>query len=434
MAFVDALSRNPASRGINVHIISHEDWIASVQSQDLVVTQTIEIILSGDRSNHKDTFRNYAVKGGKLYRLTPQGQRLVLPKNCRWQILRKFHDDKGHFAFDKTFEAISIHFWFPKMRRFIQKYIASCIPCTYHKLKAGKQPGYLHPINKIAIPFHTIHIDHLGPFPKSSCGDTYLFLIIDAFTKFILIRPVRATTTCLAINELKEVFSIFGSPSRLICDAASCFTSKKFKDFCNAAGIHQFVNTVGLPRGNGQIERYCATITTSLATSSADSPSDWNSHIGRIQLSLNNTVNKALHATPQELLTGYRAHSGDDIPLDLLPPRNIDVVKLREAAALNMTRQQSKDKKRFDAKRSAPPHYKIGDLVVVKIASIITKGEGRKLLPKWKGPFKITKGLPNDRYEVQQLKNLSHPRKYIGVYAVEHIKPWFACYTSSDED
>jgi hypothetical protein len=104
------------------------------------------------------------------------------------------------------------------MRRFVQKYIDSCIPCTYHKLKAGEQPGYLHPFNKIAIPFHTVHVDHLGPFPKSSEGWSYLFLLIDAFTKFIFIRPVRSTKSTHVIRELQEMIPIFGVPNRLICD------------------------------------------------------------------------------------------------------------------------------------------------------------------------------------------------------------------------
>lgn len=78
-------------------------------------------------------------------------------------------------------------------------------------------------------------------------------------------------------------------------------------DFCIAVGAHHFVNTIGMPRGNGQIERYNKTITDSRAASSASSPSEWLSHIHKVQLSINNTLNKGINATPQELLTEYRA-------------------------------------------------------------------------------------------------------------------------------
>lgn len=77
--------------------------------------------------------------------------------------------------------------------------------------------------------------------------------------------------------------------------------------------------------------------------------------------------------------------------------------------------------------------YKLGDLVVVKIASIITQGESKKLLSKWKGPFKIIKRLPRDRYEVTEIKALNPGRKYTGVYSAEHVKPWFLCNFDFEE-
>jgi transposase InsO family protein len=326
-----------------------------------------------------------------LYYNSSEGQKLVLPKHCRWQILRVYHDDGGHLALDKTLRALKSHFWFPKMRRFVQKYIDSCI--TYHKLKAGKQPGYLHPFNKIAIPFHTVHVDHLGPFPKSSEGWSYLFLLIGAFTKFIFIRPVRSTKSTHVIRELQEIISIFGVPNRLICDAATSFTSKKFTQFCSTTGIHQFINTVGVPRGNGQIERYCRTIQESLATTTASSTVQWPSHLKTIQLELNNTLNKSLNATPQELLMGYRAVTASTLPItdQLSSTTPLDFSQLRADASKRIAQRQKLDKKRFDSKGARHKPYTIGDLVVVRIASIVTKGESKKLLAKWQGSFKVTK-------------------------------------------
>ena len=43
------------------------------------------------------------------------------------------------------------------------------------------------------VPFPTVHADHLGPFIKTKSGNTYVITIIDAFTKFILVYPVKST-------------------------------------------------------------------------------------------------------------------------------------------------------------------------------------------------------------------------------------------------
>lgn len=117
-----------------------------------------------------------------------------------------------------------------------------------------------------------------------------------------------------------------------------------------------------------------------------------------------------------------------------LAPKTVDVLKLRAAADAHNTSSELHTKTKFDTKRAHPCFYKIGVLVVVKISSIVTKGDSKKLLPKCKGSFKITKCLPFDRYEVQHLKTISSARKYTSVYAVEHIKPWFSSCSSSDEE
>jgi hypothetical protein len=89
LGFADALSRNPIpGSSLNVHIISPVDWISAAQSQDKSITSIIEIIMTGEHFAHKDLFNKYGVKGGRLYYNSSEGQKLVLPIHCRWQILR----------------------------------------------------------------------------------------------------------------------------------------------------------------------------------------------------------------------------------------------------------------------------------------------------------------------------------------------------------
>lgn len=117
------------------------------------------------------------------------------------------------------------------MRKFIKKYCNSCLECAYHKVLGGKKEGMLFPIPKKDIPFHTIHADHLGPFVRSRRGNTFILVIIDAFTKYVSLTAVMNTKTSSAINVFKNHFSYFGNPQRLITDRGSCFTSIQFKSF-----------------------------------------------------------------------------------------------------------------------------------------------------------------------------------------------------------
>jgi len=45
------------------------------------------------------------------------------------------------------------------------------------------------------ILFDTIHIDHYGPLEKTCKKNKYLFVIIDAFTKFVRLYPCKTTNT-----------------------------------------------------------------------------------------------------------------------------------------------------------------------------------------------------------------------------------------------
>jgi hypothetical protein len=203
----DSFSRNPTSeiQSVFATIISEEDWLLAAQQGDADIRKIRETLETGEYDENKELFENYALKGGKVYKITPNGLRWVVPQLGRYQLLRwahDAHDETGHFAFDKTYELISSQYWFKGMRRFIKKYIKNCLDCLFFKSPAGKLPGELHPIPKVPRPFHTVHVDHLGPFVKTKKGNTYVFVAIDAFTKFILLYAVRNTKTNLVTKSL----------------------------------------------------------------------------------------------------------------------------------------------------------------------------------------------------------------------------------------
>lgn len=179
-------------------------------------------------------------------------------------ICRLNHDDAGHFGFENTVERIQRNYWFSKMTNFVKKYVAACLNCMYMKSLSGRKPGFLHPIPKVTIPFETIHIDHLGPFVKSKHKNCYILVIVDAFTKFVFLEPVKTTKVKYVLKALDNFLFLFGTPNRIISDRGSAFTSTKMTNFCDKYRIKHVKNAVATPRANGQCERYNLTILNSL--------------------------------------------------------------------------------------------------------------------------------------------------------------------------
>lgn len=325
MLHVDALSRNSqlcesdTSRETNPTVlkITQEDWLLTLQLQDTELQRIRKIL---EDNEYSDIKKNYVLKGNKLFRKDGEQLKWVVPKEARFQLCKLNHDDIGHFGVEKTIDKVSKYFWFPKMKRFIKKYVHSCIECAYSKESSGPKEGLLHPIHKVDKPFDTVHIDHLGPFVRNTNGHSYLLILVDGFTKFCILTPLRNLKSSLTIRSLENTFCTFGYPRRLISDQGSSFTSHEFKRFCNESHIQHILNAVASPRANGQVERYNRTVLDAL-TAYADKFGEkhWDRAVGKVQWGLNNTLNKVVGKTPSEVLFAILMISkGDNIFSDVL--------------------------------------------------------------------------------------------------------------------
>lgn len=216
------------------------------------------------------------------------------------QICRLYHDDAGHLGVEKTLERIKWNYWFANMRRFVGKYINECLNCAYYKHTAGKKQGKLHVIEKVSAPFHTLHIDHVGPFETSHKQNKFIFVSVD--TKFTIVEPVKSQKACYVIKILTDLIHLFGIPNRIVSDRGTAFTSQAFRLFCENYGIKHVLNAVATPRANSQCERYNKTIVQALATTMAgQDPRDWDTVLKQVQSALNTTFNKGINMTPMNL-------------------------------------------------------------------------------------------------------------------------------------
>lgn len=437
MQHADCLSRNPLPVNQSDDLLTEhltilnvtldEQSLAKVQLSDPRLIH-IKCILDRNCQEAREVRDNYTLKDGKIYRKLGTDLKWAVPRDARWKVCQICHDESGHFSFDKTIEKMRRDYWFPRMTQFVKKYVRACIPCAYAKEPAGKKQGMLHPIPKPNIPFQCIHIDHLGPFVRSKSGNTYILGIIDAFTKFVVLRAVRNTKTKTSVNVLREFIGLFGTPKIIISDRGTSFTSDEFKRFMQSNQIKHVKNAVATPRANGQIERYNRSILSSLTALNIDKDNrDWDSSLNQVQWSLNNTLNKAIGRTPVQVVfgketTNFAENHLHDISESLT--LSDDIEGIREQASTSINSQRDKMKARFDKTRCNAKVYKVGDLVMA-LKHARNVGDSNKLVPPYSGPFKVTAVLDNDRYEISSIEGFSK-RKYKNVYSADKLKPWIS--------
>jgi hypothetical protein len=86
----------------------------------------------------------------------------------------------GHFERDKTYEMLADNFYWPKMRRDVERLVQRCVTC--HKAKSKLNPHGLYiPLPVPSVPWEDISMDFVLGLPKTKRGrDSIFWLLIDS--------------------------------------------------------------------------------------------------------------------------------------------------------------------------------------------------------------------------------------------------------------
>ncbi|GFS54116.1 transposon Ty3-I Gag-Pol polyprotein [Trichonephila inaurata madagascariensis] len=76
------------------------------------------------------------------------------------------------------------------------------VPCILANKKSWEKEGFLNPIPKEDVPLSIYHVDFIGPLPSTNKRYQHILKIIDAFTKFTWLYPVKSTTLEDALDKL----------------------------------------------------------------------------------------------------------------------------------------------------------------------------------------------------------------------------------------
>jgi Integrase zinc binding domain len=130
------------------------------------------------------------------------GRRLVIPQDLavRELLYNLAHDTLGHFGFDKSYEALHGSYYWPNMRRDLEKvYIPSCSECQRNKNRTSKPTGPLHPLPVPDDRFDTVALDFIGPLLEEDGKDTILTMT-DPLGANIRIAGTQFTYTAAQIT------------------------------------------------------------------------------------------------------------------------------------------------------------------------------------------------------------------------------------------
>lgn len=374
----------------------------------------------------------YVLEDGLVYRSAGDDKLLLyVPKEMEINVIRSAHEKIGHMGVTKCVEQIKMQYWFPKMQDKVEKFIQNCIRCIMYSIPSTSNQKTLHNIPKKPLPFDTIHIDHFGPLPSIISKRKYILAVVDAFTKHVKLYAVNSTSTKEVCACLEKYFEHYSRPRRVISDRGTCFTSLEFGSFLLDHNIEHVKVGTASAQANGQVERVNRIIKSMLGKASEPiQHSDWSKMLVKVEYALNNSVHSTTRQTPSMLLFGVNQRGREvDRLTEFLEDKqddNVcrDVDKLRELAATHIQESQEKNLNMFQKKHKPALNYSVGEFVVIRNVDT-TIGTNKKFVPKYKGPYRIHKVLPNDRYVIRDIENAQISQiPYDGIVEACRLKRW----------
>lgn len=218
----------------------------------------------------------------------------------------------------------------------VRNYIRNCNVCKTTK----------HPTSLLRPPMgkrvQRLYMDFIGPFPRTKSGNIGIFIILDHFSKFTFLKPVKKFNSKIIISFLKdEIFSCFGVPEVVVSDNGTQFKSREFSDFLSKYGIHHTFTGAYAPQSNAA-ERVNRSINAALRAYLRSDQREWDKYLSSINSSLRNCIHQSIGMSPYLAVFGQNKIShGKDYKLlrnlGMLTEGEIQLSKSDECSKIRST-------------------------------------------------------------------------------------------------
>ena len=288
-------------------------------------------------------------------------------------------------------------------------------------------------------PWERLGIDITGPHPTSSKGNVYILTVIDHFTKWVELFPMRNQEAPTVAKLLFEgVICRHGCPIQILTDQGPNFESHLFQELNRLLSIDKIRTTPYRPSTNGNIERFHGTMHSMLAKLVSDNQRDWDQKLPAVAFAYRTSVHETTRFTPYFLMYGREARIPADLvygppPDELSEPRDTPEFVQQQSTALqqayesvrqNLGLAARRRKHQYDL-RSKPQTFSVGSLVWV----LVPRRRPQRYM-KWQclyqGPYRIVRQLGPVNYLVQR-----SPKSRPWVVHVDKLKPCVS--TEADE-
>ena len=354
------------------------------------------------------TWNKFVINDGFVFR----ANKLCIPaSSIRLLLLQEAHGGglMGHFGVKKTEDILASHFFWPKMRRDVERYVARCTTCQKAKSRLNPHGLYM-PLPVPSTPWEDISMDFVLGLPRTRRGRDSIFVVVDRFSKMAHFIPCHKSDDATHIADLffREVVRLHGVPNTIVSDRDTKFLSHFWRVLWTKLGTKLLFSTTCHPQTDGQTEVVNRTLSTMLRAVLKKNLKMWEDCLPHVEFAYNRSVHSTTKLCPFEIVYGFIPRA----PIDLLPIPSSEKVNLdakeRAELVLKMHEMTKKNIERMNAKYKLAGSqgrksivFEPGDLVWLHLRKDrFPDLRKSKLMPRADGPFKVLEKINENAYKL----------------------------------
>lgn len=299
------------------------------------------------------------------------------------------------------------------LRKDITKYIKNCSKCSRYNLAKH----VYHPPKSICpnCIWDQIAID-LGSFDiTSSNGNNFILVIVDLFSRFVILKAIKSKTALDVALALVQVFSMFGYPKCLTHDNGLEFKNKLLKAIKDHMGVEESLSLPYTPTGNSVAEASVGSAKRIIVKMLEGYNEAWDMYVDGTTYAMNQHISRLHGLKPFEVMFNRKANDFKDYTKDIqyieFTEESINIKELKKAiekfnnTTILEVREQILETQRKDNEYFVKRHRILKDPFPIGSTVMIKNIEGKKSKTdaNYIGPFKVHNYTKNGSYVLTDL-------------------------------
>ena len=372
---------------------------SSLYETDPFFSSILAEVTSGSRSD-------FTLTDGFLFR----GVQLCVPDcSLRLKMIEELHTE-GHVGRDRTLQLVSASYYWPSLRRDVERFVERCRACQTAKGTASNAGLYL-PLPIPTQPWTDVSMDFILGLPRTQRGNDSIFVVVDRFSKMAHFVPCKRTTDAVRVAQLffQEIYRLQGLPTSIVSDRDTRFLSHFWRSLWKLLHTSLDMSTAYHPQTDGQTEVTNRALGNMLRCLVGENIKTWETRLCQAEFAHNHATNRSSGFSPFEIV--YSLLPRGPLDLTVVPdPKRMHGRAIEFVEVLKSTHQHARDKlelsahhykEKADAKRRELV-FQPGDMVwVVLTKDRMPSHEYNKLRSRKIGPVEVLERINDNAYRLQ---------------------------------